>query len=695
MEINNKKILVCNCEGTMALNTKALCSTFSGEAEPISQLCRAQLEVFEETANRHNELIVACTQEAPIFLEAIDELETAAPALSFCNIREKAGWCNEKPGEASSNLTAKMAALLTESSLEIPQTTSVTMVSEGNVIIIGKDDLALNAASKIATRLDVTVILSEASGIPAPRIMNFPVFQGQVTQASGHLGEFKLTVNQSSPASPSSRSGLAFTLGSEIGVIDCDLILDLRGGPPLLNAPEKRDGYFLPDPRNPAAVSDAILSLIDLVGEFEKPRYVDYDPDICAHSKSEISGCTNCIDACPTGAIAPDGDKVNYDPYICAGCGNCASSCPTGAAKYAMPAGDAFYERLRILLTTYRKAGGSHAAVLIHDATWGEDMIASMARFGGGLPAHVLPFAVNQITATGLEALLAAAAYGAEYIYILVGPEKANEMNEVHSAITLANFILNNIGYGEDRISAIDDLDPDAVSQHLYSCEARPGMPNADFISMGRKRSIMNQALHSLHINAKNPVDVIALPEGAPFGSIEVDIDGCTLCLACVGACPTGAMKDNPETPQLSFNEQSCVQCGLCKKTCPENVISLKPQISFLETARTFQVVKEEEPFECVRCGKPFGTKSTIEKMTSKLKGHHMFAEEKSLDRLRMCEDCRVIALTENDAQPMALGTVPVPRTTDDYLMEREKLRMQAEADIRDKNLNVPEKDKT
>jgi ferredoxin len=322
-------------------------------------------------------------------------------------------------------------------------------------------------------------------------------------------------------------------------------------------------------------------------------------------------------------------------------------------------------------------------------------MIASMARFGGGLPAHVLPFAVNQITATGLEALLAAAAYGAEYIYILVGPEKANEMNEVHSAITLANFILNNIGYGEDRISAIDELDPDAVSQHLYSCEARPGMPNADFISMGRKRSIMNQALHSLHINAENPVDVIALPEGAPFGSIEVDIDGCTLCLACVGACPTGAMKDNPETPQLSFNEQSCVQCGLCKKTCPENVISLKPQISFLEAARTYQVVKEEEPFECVRCSKPFGTKSTIEKMTSKLKGHPMFTDDKALDRLRMCEDCRVIALTENDSQPMAFGTVPIPRTTDDYLMERESLRKQAETDMRDKNRNVPEKNET
>ena len=110
-----------------------------------------------------------------------------------------------------------------------------------------------------------------------------------------------------------------------------------------------------------------------------------------------------------------------------------------------MPAGDALYERLRILLTTYQKAGGSHAAIIIHDTNWGEDMLASMSRYGGGLPAHVIPFAVNQVTSTGIDFLLTAAAYGAEYIYILVGPEKANETNEVHNAITLANFILDKI----------------------------------------------------------------------------------------------------------------------------------------------------------------------------------------------------------------------------------------------------------
>ena len=46
-------------------------------------------------------------------------------------------------------------------------------------------------------------------------------------------------------------------------------------------------------------------------------------------------------------------------------------------------------------------------------------------------------------------------------------------------------------------------------------------------------------------------------------------------------ACPTGALGDDPERPLLRFTEDACVQCGLCKATCPEKVITLKPQLDF------------------------------------------------------------------------------------------------------------------
>ncbi|MFX5757020.1 4Fe-4S binding protein, partial [Acinetobacter baumannii] len=78
------------------------------------------------------------------------------------------------------------------------------------------------------------------------------------------------------------------------------------------------------------------------------------------------TGCTRCLDLCPTGAITPADDAVAIDPAICAGCGACAAACPTGAAAYALPPVDGLMRRLRALITTYRAAGGHHGIVLLH-----------------------------------------------------------------------------------------------------------------------------------------------------------------------------------------------------------------------------------------------------------------------------------------------------------------------------------------
>jgi ferredoxin len=118
----------------------------------------------------------------------------------------------------------------------------------------------------------------------------------------------------------------------------------------------------------------------------------------------------------------------------------------------------------------------------------------------------------------------------------------------------------------------------------------------------------------------------------------------------------------------LRFREEACVQCGLCRATCPENVITLVPQLDFTGAAREERLIKEEQPFHCISCGKAFGTQSSIEKMIDKLADHSMFkGDPRALERLKMCEDCRVADMF-NDQQPMAAGERPLPRTSDDYL---------------------------
>jgi DNA-directed RNA polymerase subunit RPC12/RpoP len=81
-----------------------------------------------------------------------------------------------------------------------------------------------------------------------------------------------------------------------------------------------------------------------------------------------------------------------------------------------------------------------------------------------------------------------------------------------------------------------------------------------------------------------------------------------------------------------------------------------------------------EEPYHCIECGKPFGVKSTIERIVAKLEGQHaMFTSSDNARLIRMCDDCRVRAQYHDDAAPFRFGERPRVRTTDDYLDERKK----------------------
>lgn len=668
MTTAQRRILACTCRGTMPLDEKALSAACGQPVGPLhTELCRAEIDSFRRAAAKGDPFIVACTQEAPLFTEVMEDDGSDAP-VGFTNIREQAGW-----SEQARAATPKIAALLAEAMVDIQPASSVTLKSEGVCLVYGRDEAAIEAARQLAGRLDVTVLLSRPQDIIPPRIMDLPIFKGTVAGAKGHLGAFEIMVNDYAPADPSSRAVLAFEPGKNGAASQCDLILDLSGGAPLFPSHERREGYFRPDPGNPAALQKALLRMTDLVGEFSKPRYVDFHADLCAHSRSRKIGCTRCLDVCPASAITSAGDTVAIDPFICGGCGACHSVCPTGAASYAMPGSTAILARLRTLLATYRTAGGKNPVILVHDERAGADLISLLSRFGRGLPANVIPFAVNEATQTGLDLLAGALAYGAAQIAVLISPARRGELSGLAQQAGIMESAMSGLGYESGRISVLVEDDPDRLEAALYGLPGMAAIPGGDFLALGGKRSTLTLAFAHLHDAAPAPVDTVQLAAGAPFGTVVVDVEGCTLCLSCVSACPTGALRDDPDKPFLGFQEDACVQCGLCKNTCPEKVITLEPRLNFTAEARGVRPLKQEEPFHCVRCNKPFGTKGSVERIVAKLEGHSMFANPAALERIKMCEDCRVIAQFEGPANPLAGKPRPLTRTTDDYIREREE----------------------
>ena len=665
-----KTILVCSCEDTMHLDAAAVkrgCR--KGEIETFRQLCRAELDRFRSAAKTDGSLVVGCTQEAPLFT---DEAGERSGDISFVNLRETAGWSSE-----GSRAGPKMAALLAAASEPTPDFPLLTLSSEGVILIYGRDEAAIEAGKLLADHLDVTVMMTKPAQIIPLATTTFPIVKGTVRNAGGHFGAFELTIDDYAMPRPSSRDALVFDASRNGLTSRCDLVLDLSGAAPLFPAHDLRDGYLRADPGDPAAVLRAVLKARDLVGSFDKPKYINFTATLCAHSRSGLIGCHRCLDLCPTSAITPDGDHVKISPEVCAGCGQCASACPTGAASYALPPADALLHKLRALLLTYHEAGGDTPIVLLHDAQHGTPLIGALARHGDGLPANVLPLAVNEVTQVGLEVIVAAFAYGTAGVRFLLRAKPMHDVRGLSQTIAMADAILSGLGFSARPVATIETDDPDKLGEMLRGIEPGPIVAHpATFKTLGKRPDLLRFALSELHRVAPHPVDVIALPDGAPLGAIGVNVDGCTLCLSCVSACPTGALRDDPERPVLKFVEDACVQCGLCQSTCPEKVITLKPQIDFRAARAQAAIIKEEEPALCIRCSKPFGIKSTIEKIAAKLEGRHWMypAGDKRLDVVRMCADCRVIAMSEQQFDPFAgVPERAPPRTTDDYLRERER----------------------
>jgi ferredoxin len=672
----------------MPLDGKALARALKLDALPHvnTELCRKHVAAFEAAVKGGNDLVVACTQEAPLFSELHSELKGGG-RIQFTNIRETAGWSPEAKGAMP-----KIAALLALADLPEPEPVPVVSYrSDGELLIVGPAARALPWAEQLAGELGVSVLLTEmenegaAAELPVER--RYPVWSGRVTAIKGYLGAFEVEWAQANPIDLEvcTRCNAcirvcpeqAIDYSYQIDLLKCkahrqcvtacgaikaidfartdtrrnerfDLVLDL-GDRPLLDTPQPPQGYFAPG-ADVLALARAVRELGHMAGEFEKPRFFEYKEKICAHGRSGIVGCTRCIDVCSTRAITSEleENRVKVEPHLCMGCGGCATVCPSGAMTYAYPRVADMGLRIKTVLQVYREAGGEGACLLLHNTTDGRELIARLGRRGRGLPAHVIPLEVQHIASLGLDLMLGSIALGAAQFAVLSGgSEPPGYLDASAREMGYGQEILRGLGFGDGHLRCIAVGDVAALEKAVWTKEQPRTLPPATFNLSNEKRVTLDFIFDHLLRHAPARKEEIPLSPDAPYGQVIVSQQKCTMCLACVGACPEGALLDAKDKPQLRFIERNCVQCGLCEKTCPEDAITLAPRLLLTADAIRPVVLNEDKIVACARCGKPFANQRMIENMLGRLATHSMFRDPAALRRLQMCQDCRVIDMFE------------------------------------------------
>ncbi|MCG6343096.1 4Fe-4S binding protein [Vibrio fluvialis] len=514
----------------------------------------------------------------------------------------------------------------------IPPT--VSYESGGHTLILGPTSLIERTALQLSQMASVTLL-----SIDGEQGTHDKLYFADTVEISGFLGAFKVTVEN---------HGLNINLANAAIDHDCfDIVLDmsLNG---VMNEEVPVPGYF-PVGRGFPKLSDALEEIPELMGTFDKPKYFRLDNDLCAHSSRGVKGCERCVDACPAGALSSEGSekighRIQINPYLCQGIGTCATSCPTEAIHYALPNPTDTQKFIERLLNNYHQAGGEKPIVLICSSRHEQYNLMALRV----LPENVIPVTVEELPSVGIDTWFAALVNGATQVLFAASRHMPPTILRIlNQEVSMAQSFLAHLGI---RKETIDILYLESLREAAPTlCDEPLGLNLGEL--EGKKRDRLYVALDTLATARGTEPSAQPLAATAPYGAIECSTTDCTLCMSCVAVCPTRALHHEGDSPSLKFIEQDCVQCGLCVKACPEKALTAVQQLNWNAAQRQSVVtLHQEEPAKCLRCHKPFAPQSMITMLQNKLRGHSHFSDQASLDRIAMCEDCRVVDVFESMA---------------------------------------------
>ncbi|EOD4834860.1 4Fe-4S dicluster domain-containing protein [Campylobacter upsaliensis] len=348
--------------------------------------------------------------------------------------------------------------------------------------------------------------------------------------------------------------------------------------------------------------------------------FITYNSSVCQYHKRRSEHCAKCAEICPTTAILKDDEEriLQFSQIDCLGCGGCVSVCPSGSLDYAPMNRDSFFKMLDFV-------EGSKICIIPKKMP--------LEHLSLSLSEGVLPFMIEgEKWLSNLHFLSLLQSSGANLVFYTDFVSRGSA-----EAIELLNAVFERKFGKKAVLVAKDEKELESALKELEFIEGL----NFSFHNHTQTNR-ENFAVRLRHLINDEDLGVVESGEWLRYGDLRLNVDTCTLCLACVGACNVGALIADSKENALKFNPSLCTTCGYCEASCAEKD-TLKLERSGLRLEKSyfdFRTLTKDELFACVECGKEFATKKAVEKIASLMRDK--FAnDEAKLKSLYCCADCK------------------------------------------------------
>jgi len=344
----------------------------------------------------------------------------------------------------------------------------------------------------------------------------------------------------------------------------------------------------------------------------------------CVSIRAERKSCNLCQAACHKGCLKVMDDRIELKHDDCTACGICSAVCPCDV--YGMPKSG--YENLSAVIQTLSENGPEPLVF-----TCARNTNVGTEGDGGNRVVVVL----NCLSMAGPGILLEAAGAGFTSV-TLEAPCEGCEVLEGEDVIRSrfedakpffgqfkdVGFHLSidgtvNAGSrGHDRAGLAStrrgffgafrrfvasnvekSIAPEVIQGTVPKGRLKP-------IPLPPERKNLNRYLKT-EFEAKGGGHILSESDSI-FRLVDVDAAACTVCHACGGFCPTGAIKriESPQDVSLILTPEKCVKCVVCKELCPKGAIRYQETFSAASVLSGPRQLVERKLHKCVSCERPF-----------------------------------------------------------------------------------------